>query len=32
MNIRIARDTETLRYAADELARYLSMMDDTITT
>ena len=31
MNIKILRATETIRYAADELARYLSMMDDSIT-
>ena len=31
MEIRIVRDTETLRYAAEELAKYLMMMDASIT-
>jgi len=30
MEIRIVRDTETLRYAAEELAKYLQMMDEEI--
>ena len=32
MQIRIFKDTETIRYAAEELARYLGIMDSTIDT
>ena len=32
MQIRIFKDTETMRYAAEELAKYLGMMDSTIDT
>ena len=31
MNIQIARDTQTLRYAAEELCKYLIKMDQTLT-
>ncbi len=31
MNIRIVRDSETLRYCADELQKYLNMMTDGLT-
>ena len=30
MKIRIVRDSETLRYAAEELAKYLRMMDSSV--
>jgi hypothetical protein len=32
MQIRIFKDTETIRYAAEELASYLALMDSTIDT
>ena len=32
LQIRIVKDTETIRYAAEELAKYLGMMDSTIDT
>jgi len=32
MKIQILRDTETVRYAADELAKYLVMMDPSVET
>ena len=32
MQIRIFKDTETIRYAAEELAKYLGIMDSTIYT
>ena len=32
MQIRIFKDTETVRYAAEELAKYLGIMDNTIGT
>ena len=32
MQIRIFKDTETIRYAAEELAKYLGLMDSTIDT
>lgn len=32
MQIRIFKDTETVRYAAEELKRYLGLMDSTIDT
>ena len=32
MQIRIFKDTETIRYAAEELQKYLGMMDSTIDT